>query len=717
MDYYNNYLKYKNKYLNLKLQLGGSNSGSNSGSNRKKKPNKIMSGEKYVEGIDFKQKKGFKEKEIETIEDEDRMMYYELSDYIKKNNVVAFENELPNFNPIDEREYEMIVVNIFTLSDTFKYNITTKIIDFFIKLKNIAIDEIFLYTYLGDNNQKSNLLFKYILEKTSFDLINVPINFNSDYQYIDMLRPTYIDDKSKLKSSLYNIYDFGHRDKITLLYIACGLNYIDKVKILLDLGAEPNIPNDAGRLPLHKAVKNFNLELVNLLVPISNVNFADKYGKTPFMLLVAEYFNRNNMLYKQKPKHNFFDIFNVFLENSLSNEEINYFLKSINLRFIKYNILIKNKTIIKTVDKYFKLFNALIDKTNDTTILNNILIIVCNLNFISLYEKIISKIGGYTKVSLENKIDNCTCLTSINETIINDLINNCELNKEVINYNIYLNISTLIYVDENFAIEDNSRLESKFNKLIPIINLLLSKTDNFNFYDVEQSIPNHYDNGTIGFWDLINTVLDNYDIYKDTIITEQILNIPPEKIQKFLNNKDIGKKNYNYLIYLIENKMIDVNTKFCYINKGIYDLTLLHIVCINEDIQLIDKLLSLGANITLKDSTDKVPFDYLDEETLDSTIYSSNKLFDLIPQTIDTTYDYLKDPVTLVLFDDPYVASDGYTYSKSTLESLFSASRTPKSPFTREILIKINGNVGVENILVKQLVDKFKEGKTRIRTG
>jgi hypothetical protein len=82
------------------------------------------------------------------------------------------------------------------------------------------------------------------------------------------------------------------------------------------------------------------------------------------------------------------------------------------------------------------------------------------------------------------------------------------------------------------------------------------------------------------------------------------------------------------------------------------------------------------------------------------------------------------DPVTWELLRDPVIASDGHTYSKETLIQLFKGNRL--SPMTREELIPIgkrsaepsftyNGiELGIPNFKVKQLLEKFTEGKLKV---
>ena len=95
------------------------------------------------------------------------------------------------------------------------------------------------------------------------------------------------------------------------------------------------------------------------------------------------------------------------------------------------------------------------------------------------------------------------------------------------------------------------------------------------------------------------------------------------------------------------------------------------------------------------------------------------------------SYEFLKDSVSLELLNQPYVASDGFTYSGSTLYKLFNpnpkpADYIPRSPFTREPLVKFNkehtiddhyAQYGIKNNLIQILISKLFEDKLTILEG
>jgi hypothetical protein len=65
------------------------------------------------------------------------------------------------------------------------------------------------------------------------------------------------------------------------------------------------------------------------------------------------------------------------------------------------------------------------------------------------------------------------------------------------------------------------------------------------------------------------------------------------------------------------------------------------------------------------------------------------------------------------LYEDPYVGSDGATYSKETLESMFRYNPSPRGKFGLN-LVRIKDEIGIPNFQLKLLLDKFKEGKLKI---
>jgi len=71
--------------------------------------------------------------------------------------------------------------------------------------------------------------------------------------------------------------NFQNKDGYTLLHVCAFTNNYNFAKILLDLGANPNIPDVNGRTPLHHAAEECNKEVLKLLLSRKDV---DKYKLT-----------------------------------------------------------------------------------------------------------------------------------------------------------------------------------------------------------------------------------------------------------------------------------------------------------------------------------------------------------------------------------------------------------------------------------------------------
>lgn len=229
-----------------------------------------------------------------------------------------------------------------------------------------------------------------------------------------------------------------------------------------------------------------------------------------------------------------------------------------------------------------------------------------------------------------------------------------------------------------------------------------------------------------------------YEIYPD--IAERLLNknsikfiLEKLKIIDILNLDNsfleiLFKCGMDVNVRIDENiPLINIYTKFCkydkvriFIKNGVdlysesidfeleYYFRSLHFTQNKKTITPLSILFDKEYEIIDKDNTDKIK-----EEmgNLLEEIYQNN--WHLVKNYKDQTLTVLSDPVTLELMVDPYIASDGNTYSRSTLEILFNRNN-PKSPLDRSNLVRINGDVGVPNKYVKSLLEKFLNGQIAI---
>lgn len=68
----------------------------------------------------------------------------------------------------------------------------------------------------------------------------------------------------------------------TALHLASGYNNIEVAEYLLQHGAQVNIPDKGGLIPLHNAASYGHLDVASLLIKYNtNVNATDRWGFTP----------------------------------------------------------------------------------------------------------------------------------------------------------------------------------------------------------------------------------------------------------------------------------------------------------------------------------------------------------------------------------------------------------------------------------------------------
>ena len=76
-------------------------------------------------------------------------------------------------------------------------------------------------------------------------------------------------------------------DGDTPLHVVCGWGDAAAAKILINAGAELNVPGDLGRTPLFDAVAWGDTGLIELLINAgADINWHDDYGKTPMQLAI-----------------------------------------------------------------------------------------------------------------------------------------------------------------------------------------------------------------------------------------------------------------------------------------------------------------------------------------------------------------------------------------------------------------------------------------------
>jgi hypothetical protein len=75
--------------------------------------------------------------------------------------------------------------------------------------------------------------------------------------------------------------DLSYKQYVTMLYVAIDRSHLDIAKLLLNLGASPDVGDNDGYTPLMKAILNGNPEAVDLLVARkANPNLKTRTGES-----------------------------------------------------------------------------------------------------------------------------------------------------------------------------------------------------------------------------------------------------------------------------------------------------------------------------------------------------------------------------------------------------------------------------------------------------
>lgn len=90
----------------------------------------------------------------------------------------------------------------------------------------------------------------------------------------------------KLLKDLNNIENVNFQDEkgLSYLHVACAAHYTDAVKILLERGANPNVTDSRGRMPVFAAIGSINDQAVSILELLLqhglDLNFVRRNGAT-----------------------------------------------------------------------------------------------------------------------------------------------------------------------------------------------------------------------------------------------------------------------------------------------------------------------------------------------------------------------------------------------------------------------------------------------------
>ncbi len=87
-----------------------------------------------------------------------------------------------------------------------------------------------------------------------------------------------IENTADINASILHPYDLMNTAKTTLLNIVIERNFVELVPILLEKGADPNLPSDSGLTPLTEAICIFNYDFGKCIPSYDTVKILIEYG-------------------------------------------------------------------------------------------------------------------------------------------------------------------------------------------------------------------------------------------------------------------------------------------------------------------------------------------------------------------------------------------------------------------------------------------------------
>uniref|UniRef100_A0A6C0BDI0 U-box domain-containing protein n=1 Tax=viral metagenome TaxID=1070528 RepID=A0A6C0BDI0_9ZZZZ len=514
--------------------------------------------------------------------------------------------------------------------------------------------------------------------------------------------------KIKYIKEFLNYVDIDTKDENgkTLLNIACKKSDFDLVKFLLENNANQSLTDDFNRLPLHRIIgskERLNIESIFFLL-IDNFKSRCEEKNVDFKESITK-------LFKHEDHHGTNIVQNIFNNIPfIGKQDIRNIFNFIfwvdpNLNLVSINYLVSiNSHTNENSDDYKLRFRTIISESFlETCYLNN-----------PMFE-FFEKLGGDINAKRFNDSEvTCTILSKYHSNLYDQYLDMVSFDTIIMTFFILLknvNSSSGDYMTGIKRIIDKIK-NLKLSYLLQYIPKIKHKeVFHLIFYALDR-----YEISSGEFMTFIN-ILDIQDINNifESYYPSILLDFPLEKFGVLLNhglNPNFKSGINPFIISLTENLMFDYIYLFLKYNVN------LNVICDQKtnDKKYTTPLTNLTniseyrvikrSNIT-KTSIDKVKSEALE---LLHYIIEKNKHFNISKE--QETYQNLMDPITYELLEDPLTASDGYTYSRETLKDIFIGNQM--SPFTRRKLIPVNNDYGIPNVLIKSLVERFKNGKIYI---
>lgn len=250
---------------------------------------------------------------IETIKNRNKITYVEFLDYMKS----------ISGNP----NYEL-KITINSNNDVYKSNYTEDVVK-----EKVNINDLFKAVESGNIQIVKN----YVNEKQD---VNIKNNSGDTPLMVASLRGNYEIVKLLLEAGA-NINETESQCNETALYMAVFKNHGETVKTLLDFNANTNIETKEGSTCLLMAVKNGNVDIVNLLINSNaRINYIEKPPYiTPIGLAVSKNeFQIAKLLIERGAKknvrhifqYNLYDVYEENLKNGKADRRFEDLLKDLN---------------------------------------------------------------------------------------------------------------------------------------------------------------------------------------------------------------------------------------------------------------------------------------------------------------------------------------------------------------------------------------------------